>query len=98
MADGRFGDAGNDVGRTVSSTALTSKVDSMGRKNQSDGRWAPWWLYVVIIVGSNYVKQYFVQDWPVIINAAITLVLVGALFLGITAVYRSIHGAARQQR
>lgn len=53
---------------------------------------------MVIIVGSNYVKQYFVQDWPVVVNAAITLVLAGSLFLGITAVYRGIHGADRQRR
>jgi hypothetical protein len=70
----------------------------MDTKKQSDGRWAPWWLYVVIIVGSNYVKQYFVQDWPVAVNAAITLVLVGILFLGITAVYRSMRGTERRRR
>ncbi len=70
----------------------------MNARKQSDGRWAPWWVYVVILVGSNYVKQYFVQDWPVIVNAAITLVLVGALFVGITAVYRNMRGGDRQRR
>ena len=70
----------------------------MNAKMQQNGRWALWWVYVVIIVGSNYVKQHFVQDWPVAVNAAITLVLAGSLFLGITAVYRGIHGAGRQGR
>ena len=60
----------------------------MNTKRQTEGRWAPWWVYVVIIVPANYVKQYVVQDWPVAANVAITLVLVGLLFLGITAVYR----------
>jgi uncharacterized membrane protein YdcZ (DUF606 family) len=67
-------------------------------KRQENGRWAPWWVYVVIIVGSNYVKQYFVRDWPVAVNAAITLVLAGSLFLGITAAYRGMHGTDRQRR
>jgi hypothetical protein len=60
----------------------------MNAKRQTDGRWAPWWVYVVIIVPANYVKQYVVEDWPVGANVAITLVLVGLLFFGITAVYR----------
>ena len=51
-----------------------------------------------LIVGSNYVKQYFVQDWPVAVNAAITLVLAGSLFLVITAVYRGMRSADRQRR
>ncbi|MBG0563853.1 hypothetical protein [Actinoplanes aureus] len=70
----------------------------MSAKKQSDGRWAPWWVYVVIIVGANYAKQYFVRDWPVAVNAAITLVLVGSLYLGITAVYRSMRSADRPRR
>jgi hypothetical protein len=76
----------------------TSKADTLSAKKQSDGRWAPWWVYVVIIVGANYVKQHFVQEWPVAVNAAITLVLAGSLFLGITAVYRSMRSADRPRR
>ena len=70
----------------------------MNAEKRESGRWAPWWVYVVIIVGSNYVKQYFVQDWPVAVNAGITLVLVGSLFLGITAVYRGLRGSDPQRR
>jgi len=83
---------------TMGTLAPTSKVDTLNAKKQSDGRWAPWWVYVVIIVGSNYVKQYFARDWPVAANAAVTFVLVGSLFLGITAVYRSMRGADRPRR
>ncbi|WP_433796360.1 hypothetical protein [Actinoplanes sp. CA-252034] len=61
----------------------------MTTRKQPNGRWAPWWVYVVIIVGANYAKQYLIQDWPVIVNAAITIVLAGTLFLIITAVYRN---------
>ncbi|SNY55518.1 hypothetical protein SAMN05421748_116161 [Paractinoplanes atraurantiacus] len=70
----------------------------MNARKQTDGRWAPWWVYVVIIVGSNYVKQYFLQDQPVIANVAVTLVLAGGLFLGITAVYRKMRGVNQPRR
>ncbi|GAA4607562.1 hypothetical protein BJY16_006397 [Actinoplanes octamycinicus] len=70
----------------------------MSAAKEPDRRWAPWWVYVVPIVAANYVKQYFVQDWPVAVNAAITLVLVGGLIVGITAVYRGMGGAAGPRR
>ncbi|GAA4936186.1 hypothetical protein GCM10025331_21960 [Actinoplanes utahensis] len=63
-------------------------AEHMPSKKPGDARWAPWWVYVIVIVGGNYVKQHFVQDRPVAINAAITLALAGSLFLLITAVYR----------
>lgn len=67
----------------------------MSAEEQQNGKWAPWWVYLVVILGCNYVKQYLVQDLPVVVNAAITIVLVGALFLAITVVYRSVRGAGR---
>ncbi|MBQ0982475.1 hypothetical protein [Micromonospora sp. M61] len=62
----------------------------MSGEEQPNGKWAPWWIYVPIILGSNYVKQYLVRDLPVAVNAVITLVLVGTLFLIITVVYRGM--------
>ncbi|MET7707374.1 hypothetical protein [Micromonospora sp. NPDC005413] len=67
----------------------------MRAEEQQNGKWAPWWVYLVVILGCNYVKQYLVQDLPVVVNAAITIVLVGALFLAITVVYRSVRDAGR---
>lgn len=67
-------------------------------EKRSSGRWAPWWVYVVIIVGANYVKQYFVRDWPVAVNVAITLVLAGGLVIAITAVHRSMRGVDRPRQ
>ncbi|CAO5150459.1 conserved hypothetical protein [Frankia sp. AiPs1] len=71
-----------------------------GMENQqpTDGRWAPWYVYVVIIVGANLAKQKLIEDFPVVANAAITLALVGVLFLLITAVYRSISSPNRKGR
>ncbi|MFG1842578.1 hypothetical protein ACLQ29_21835 [Micromonospora sp. DT228] len=67
----------------------------MSGKEEQNGRWAPWWVYLCVILGSNYVKQYLVQDLPVAVNAAITVVLVGTLFVVITAVYRGVRGTDR---
>jgi hypothetical protein len=69
----------------------------MSPENEGNNKWAPWWIYVVIIVGCNYAKQYLVRDLPVAVNAAITIVLVGVLFVGITAIYRGVKGADRQR-
>ena len=63
----------------------------------NDGRWAPWWVYVVLIVGCNLIKQYFiggkVSD---VANFAITVAMVGALIFVITAVYRSMFASRRR--
>ncbi|MBO3741862.1 hypothetical protein [Actinoplanes flavus] len=63
----------------------------MSAKRPGERKWAPWWVYVVVIVGANYGKQYYAEDIPVAVNAAITIVLVTTLFLGITAVYRGLR-------
>ena len=69
----------------------------MSPEKPGNDRWAPWWVYVVLMVGSNYVKQHFAQALPVAVNAAITLALAGSLFLLITAVYRSTRPAGRSR-
>lgn len=43
-------------------------------------------------------KQYLVDDLPVVVNAALTLVLGGTLFLIITVAYRRVRRDDRQQR
>lgn len=70
----------------------------MSPDKETNNKWAPWWLYLVIILGSNYVKQYLARDLSVAVNAAITVVLAGSLFLLITAVWRGMHKAGAQRR
>ncbi|MFE2752942.1 hypothetical protein ACFXGA_13190 [Actinosynnema sp. NPDC059335] len=69
----------------------------MAEGKVNDGRWAPWWVYVVLIVGANLIKQYFiggkVSD---VVNVAITVAMVGALIFVITAVYRSMFATRRR--
>lgn len=69
----------------------------MAEGKVNDGRWAPWWVYVILIVGANLIKQYFiggkVSD---VVNVAITVAMVGVLILVITAVYRSMFATRRR--
>jgi hypothetical protein len=64
----------------------------MSETKVSTGRWAPWWVYIVMIVGANVAKQQLiggrVSD---IANVAITLAMVGALVALITAAYRALQ-------
>lgn len=67
----------------------------MSGEKENDGKWAPWYVYVVLIVGCNLIKQRFLETAPVAVNVIVTIVLVGGLFLLITAVYRGIFAGRR---
>jgi hypothetical protein len=64
----------------------------MSETKVSTGRWAPWWVYVVVIVGANVAKQQLiggrVSD---VANVAITLAVAGVLVALITALYRRLQ-------
>ena len=69
----------------------------MSEVKKDEGKWAPWWIYAILIAGSNMIKQALVPDEiPAWANGAITVVLIGGLFLGITAVYRTMHSAKQR--
>jgi len=70
----------------------------MSADERKDGKWAPWWIYVIVIVGCNLLKQQLLNGYPAALNIAVTVVLVAGLFVGITAVYRSVFGANQRQR
>ncbi|GAB3496594.1 hypothetical protein [Amycolatopsis cihanbeyliensis] len=70
----------------------------MSERGEADGRWAPWYVYVVPIVGVNLLKQQLVEDLPTVANVAVTAGIIGLLILVITAVYRSMPGNRQRQR
>jgi hypothetical protein len=52
-------------------------------------RWAPWWVYLVVIVGANYLRRAALPDGSTpALRVAVALVLSAALFVVITIVYR----------
>jgi hypothetical protein len=72
------------------------KTMSEGKKNE--GKWAPWYIYAVLIAGVNLAKQELIADVvPVWVNAVATVVLVGAILLVVTVVYRSMSKAGQRR-
>ncbi len=63
----------------------------MGVVAENESRWAPWYVYVVAIVGLNYVKQTFMDDVPVWLNVVVTVALVSVIVLGVTWAWRAIR-------
>ena len=53
-------------------------------------KWAPWWAYVVIIVGANYLRRAVVADGggPAV-RVVVALAFSAALFIIITVVFRA---------
>jgi OPT oligopeptide transporter protein len=69
------------------------------RAEKSD-RWAPWWWYVAIILGVNYLRQGImpvgtVPEWAVVL---IALAISAVLFVVITMVYRGTRQRAGSDR
>jgi hypothetical protein len=53
-------------------------------------RWAPWWLYLVIIVGANYLRRAIVADGDIpAVSVVIALAQSAMLFVIITVVHRA---------
>lgn len=68
----------------------------------SNNRWAPWWLYVVLIVAGNWARQAVlppdtVPTWG---NATLALATAATLFVLITVLHRVLRrpsGTVRRQ-
>ena len=53
-------------------------------------KWAPWWIYLVIIVGANYLRRAVVADGGApAVRVVVALAISAALFIVITVVYRA---------
>ena len=53
-------------------------------------KWAPWWIYLVIIVGANYLRRAVVADGGApAVRTIVALALSATLFIVITIVYRA---------
>lgn len=55
-------------------------------------RWAPWWVYVVVIVGAGYARQFVVPasalpGWG---DVVLAFGLAAVLFVIVTAVFRAL--------
>ena len=62
------------------------------------GRWAPWWVYVVVVVGLNQLRQVLIEpgdNVPLDVGLAAAAVVLG--FGGVTAIYRTLAGPTRDR-
>jgi hypothetical protein len=60
------------------------------RTERQSNRWAPWWVYVLVIAPANLGKQQLLPDdtaWWLVVTSTAATVLVGIAV--ITAVYRA---------
>jgi len=59
------------------------------RSTEAPGRWAPWWVYVVVIAPVNLSKEQLLDDaaWP--LRAALTVVVVAAGIALVTLIHRT---------
>jgi hypothetical protein len=54
-------------------------------------RWAPWWAYLVIIVGANYLRRAVLPDGSTpALRVAVALTVSAVLFVVITVIYRAL--------
>jgi hypothetical protein len=59
----------------------------------SAAKWAPWWIYLIVILGGNYLRQALIPsdalpEWDVVV---VVLAISAALFAAVTALYRILH-------
>lgn len=60
---------------------------------RTSSMWAPWWLYLIVLLGANYARSYFLPggSMPLPVTAAIAIGQAAVLFLIVTAVWRATH-------
>lgn len=57
-------------------------------------RWAPWWAYVVPILGINYLRQVLISpaDAGDVLSVALFAVITALVIVVVTAAYRLLRG------
>lgn len=53
-------------------------------------KWAPWWVYLIVLLGANYLRAYLMPagTLPEPVIVAIALVQAAVLFVIVTAIWR----------
>ena len=71
---------------------VTPTVTNQQRRPQAaTTKWAPWWVYLVIIVGANYLRRAALPDASTpALRVALALAVSAALFVIITIAYRAV--------
>lgn len=57
----------------------------------SSHKWAPWWIYLIVLLGANYLRSYFIpgSSLPLPVIAVIAIGQAALLFVIVTAIWRA---------
>jgi hypothetical protein len=70
--------------------ADTRRLDKHEKPATTSTRWAPWWVYLVIIVGANYLRRAVLPDGSTpALRVVVALAASAVLFVVITIAYRT---------
>ncbi|WP_165777395.1 hypothetical protein [Amycolatopsis antarctica] len=66
------------------------------RTSTTHGKWAPWWVYVVVLVGANWLRAGLLpgDQFPLVVTVAITVGQAAVLFALITVIHRAFSRSA----
>lgn len=70
---------------------MTDRAGSLSHADRS--RWAPWWLYLSVLLGANYVRGTVISTdgMSTVTIVAIAAVQAGILYALITLLWRAAH-------
>lgn len=71
--------------------------EPVSSRSQSSGKWAPWWIYLIVLLGANYVRGYFLpgSSLPLPVTAMIAIGQAAVLFVIVTAIWRAARHSNR---
>lgn len=72
---------------------MTDSQGTTSSRPQASQKWAPWWIYLIVLLGANYVRGYFLpgDSLPLPATVAIAVGQAAVLFVIITAIWRAIR-------
>ncbi len=57
---------------------------------KASARWAPWWAYLVIVIGANYLRRAALPDGSTpAVRVVVALAFSAVLFVAITVIHRA---------
>lgn len=74
-----------------------ARPDPTPNKPKPSGRWAPWWIYLIVLLGANYLRNFLLpgDSLPAPAIFVIAIGQAAVLFVIITAIWRATRRGER---
>ena len=73
---------------------MSSELQTVSTRREQSSRWAPWWVYVLVIAPANLGKEQLLpNDTAWWLRAALTATIVVAGIALVTAIHRATRDA-----